>query len=74
MIEATLADLRQPAVFAQWSDDVVHLVDARKKKDVGFFVPSALAHEFQPLFDALAKRQRQALLQRVARAQLADII
>jgi hypothetical protein len=50
MIEATLADLRQPAVFAQWSHDVVHLVDA------------------------LAKKQKQALLQRVAQAQLADPI
>lgn len=48
MIEATLADLRQQSVFSQWSADVVHLVDARKKQDVGFFVPSALAHEFQP--------------------------
>jgi hypothetical protein len=74
MIEATLADLRQPAVFAQWSHDVVHLVDARKKQDVGFFVPYTLAHEFQPLFDALAKKQKQALLQRVAQAQLADPI
>jgi hypothetical protein len=46
----------------------------KREKDVGFFIPSALAHEFQPLFDALAKRQRQALLQRVAQAQLADPI
>jgi hypothetical protein len=74
MIEATLADLRQPAIFAQWHHDVVHLVDGRKKQEIGFFVPAALANDFKPLFAALAHKQKQCLLERIAQAQLADPI
>lgn len=73
MIEATLADLRSPNQLQQWHD-VVHLVDARKKNPVGYFVPVELTEEFLPFLQAFDQKRRIALLQRVAAAQNADPI
>lgn len=73
MIEATLADLRQANRLTEW-DDVVHLLDARKKNEVGFFVPAHLAESFLPFLQSYENRKKSQLLQRVARAQADDPI
>ena len=73
MIEATLADLRSPKQLQQWHE-VVHLVDARKKHPVGFFVPAELAAEFEPFLKKMEVQQKETLLLKVAEAQNADPI
>jgi hypothetical protein len=73
MIEATLADLRQSELVHQWRD-VVHLVDARKKREVGFFIPAQLADQFSAFLQQQQQNQQRNLLLRVANAQHRDPI
>lgn len=73
MIEATLADLRQSELVHQWRD-VVHLVDARKKREVGFFIPAQLADQFTDFLQQQQQNQQRNLLLRVAKAQQSDPI
>ena len=73
MIEATLADLRSPKYLQQW-DQVVHLVDARKKHSVGYFIPEALSDALSPVLEKLEQERKHSLLKKIAAAQLADPI
>ncbi|WFE68489.1 hypothetical protein P8S54_09795 [Thiomicrospira sp. R3] len=73
MIEATLADLRSPKQFQQW-DEVVHLVDARKKNAVGYFVPQSLSALFEPFLQQIEVQRKTELLIRIATAQKHDPI
>ena len=73
MIEATLADLRTPNQLQSWND-VVHLVDARKKNPIGYFIPLELSEEFLPFLQVHDKKKKIALLHRIANAQKADPI
>ena len=73
MIEATLADLRQSNLVNGWRD-VVHLTDARKKVEVGYFIPIQLSDEFVDFLQQRTQQQKIALLKRVANAQQQDPI
>ncbi|KIM12008.1 MAG: hypothetical protein KU37_03980 [Sulfuricurvum sp. PC08-66] len=74
MIEATLADIRKPEVLYRYDDEIVHIVDGRKKVEVGFFVPTSMAQAFQAFIDSVEKSKKNALLQRIAKAQKNDPI
>ena len=71
MIEATMADLRKSIDFFS-TDEIIHVVNGRKKEEVGFFVPKAFKDEFTKFIDAVEKKKKQQLLKRVANAQLKD--
>jgi hypothetical protein len=74
MIEATLAEIRKPETLYSYHDDIVHIIDGRKKEEVGFFVPKSMAKEFQAFIDNVEKTKRRSLLERIAKAQTHDPI
>ena len=73
MIEATLADLRQSSSFFK-TKEVIHIVNGRKKEDIGYFIPNILKDKFQDFLLDLEKTEKRKLLQRVAKASAKDSV
>ena len=73
MIEATLADLRKSSDFFS-QDEIIHIIDGRKKEEIGYFVPSFMKEEFEEFLNKLQLKQKRTLLKRVAEAQKNDPI
>ena len=73
MIEATLADMRKSTDFFS-TDEIIHILDGRKKEEIGYFVPKSLKDEFNLFIEKIEKKRKFALLNRVAKAQQRDII
>lgn len=73
MIEATLADLRQSASFFK-TTQVVHIVNGRKKEDIGYFVPTIFKDKFEDFLMELEKDKKRKLLHRIAKASAEDNI
>ncbi|MEA1956191.1 MAG: hypothetical protein U9N02_06815 [Campylobacterota bacterium] len=73
MIEATLADLRKSSSFFK-TQEVIHIVNGRKKEDIGYFIPNILKDKFEIFLKDLEKVEKRKLLQRVANASSKDII
>jgi len=73
MIEATLADLRQSASFFK-TTQVVHIVNGRKKEDIGYFVPTIFKEKFEIFLRELEKDKKRKLLKRVAKASKKDSV
>ena len=73
MIEATLADLRQSASFFK-TTQVVHIVNGRKKEEIGYFVPTIFKDKFESFVLELEKEKKRQLLQRVAKASAKDFV
>ena len=71
MIETTLSNMRNSSNFFKTSE-IIHILDGRKKEEIGFFVPSVLRDEFQKFIDKIEKKKKRALLERVAKAQKLD--
>ena len=61
MLEVKLSDLRHPAFFINQTD-IVHIVDSRKKKEVGFFIPASLSASFS---EYLMQQEKQKKLFKV---------
>ena len=73
MIEATLANMRNSSDFFR-TDNIIKILDGRKKEEIGFFVPQIFKEEFQKFVDTIEKKRRLALLNRVSNAQRKDPI
>ncbi|MEA3370881.1 MAG: hypothetical protein U9Q40_06035 [Campylobacterota bacterium] len=73
MIEATMADLRKSISFFT-TDEIVHIVNGRKKEEVGFFVPTIFKEEFSKFIEKVEKKKKLELLKRVAISQKQDSI
>lgn len=71
MIEATMADLRKSISFFT-TDEIVHIVNGRKKEEVGFFVPTVFKEEFTKFIEKVEKKKKLELLKRVAKSQKQD--
>jgi len=71
MIEATLANMRNSSDFFK-TDEIIHILDGRKKEDIGFFVPQVFSEEFEKFVEKIEKKKKLALLSRVAKAQKKD--
>ncbi len=71
MIETTLSNMRNSRDFFKTSE-IIHILDGRKKEEIGFFVPSSLRDEFQTFIDKIEKKKKAALLERIAKAQKKD--
>ena len=69
----TIAELRRSSILGE-GDEVLQVVDARKKREVGFFIPAALAEEFREYLSKVERRQKIEKLRRVAQAQRRDPI
>lgn len=73
MIEATLADMRKSSDFFS-TQEIIHILDGRKKEEIGYFVPKSLKDEFNEFIQKVEKKRKLALLKRVADAQKRDPI
>ncbi len=73
MIEATLSNMRNSSDFFKTSE-IIHILDGRKKEEIGFFVPTVFKEEFQKFIDKIEKKKKLSLLERVALAQKKDPI
>ena len=73
MLEAKLSDFRNPSFFLNQTD-VVHIVDNRKKKEIGFFIPAGLKESFNDYLQQEEFKKKQALLNRIVLAQRIDPI
>ncbi len=73
MIETTLSKMRSSSSFFKTSE-IIHILDGRKKEEIGFFVPVSLKNEFQKFIDSIEKKKKYSLLERVAKAQRKDPI
>ena len=73
MIEATLADMRKSTDFFS-TKEIIHILDGRKKEEIGYFVPKSLKDEFNAFIEKVEKKRKLALLKRVAEAQKKDRI
>jgi len=73
MIEATLAHLRKSSDFFK-RDEIIHILDGRKKEEIGFFVPKIFEKEFLEFLTRIEKKKKHSLLQKVAKAQQKDPI
>ena len=71
MIEATLANMRNSSDFFK-TDEIIHILDGRKKEDIGFFVPQIFKEEFEKFVEKIEKKKKLTLLSRVAKAQKQD--
>ena len=71
MIETTLSSMRNSSDFFK-TNEIIHILDGRKKEEIGFFVPSIFREEFQAFIDRIEKKKKTALLERVAHAQKKD--
>ena len=71
MIEATLSSMRNSSDFFK-TNEIIHILDGRKKEEIGFFVPSALRGEFQTFINRMEKKKKRVLLERIANAQKLD--
>ncbi len=73
MIETTLSNMRNSRDFFKTSE-IIHILDGRKKEEIGFFVPTVFREEFQKFIDEIEKKKKLSLLKRVALAQKKDPI
>ncbi len=71
MIETTLSQMRNSSDFFKTSE-IIHILDGRKKEEVGFFVPATLKGEFQKFIEKIEKQKKETLLKRIAKAQKTD--
>jgi purine nucleoside permease len=56
------------------TSEIIHILDGRKKEEIGFFVLSIFRDEFQKFIDKIEIKKKISLLERVARAQEKDPI
>ncbi|MBU1667075.1 hypothetical protein KKC13_01580 [bacterium] len=73
MIEATLANMRNSSDFFK-TNNIIKILDGRKKEEIGFFVPQIFKEEFQKFIETVEKKRKLALLNRVSNAQKKDPI
>ena len=73
MIEATLASMRNSVKFFD-TDQMITIVNGRKKEEVGFFVPKIFEKEFKKFAEKMEKKQKLETLKKVAQAQQKDPI
>jgi len=73
MNSITLASLRDSATFFN-IDDIVTIVNGRKKEEIGYFVPSSLKKEFEKFTQGLEKKRKIELLKRISKADKKDPI
>ena len=73
MIEATLANMRSSSDFFK-TDNIIQILDGRKREKIGFFVPQIFKDEFEQFVNEIEKKRKLALLNRIAKAQAKDPI
>ncbi|SMM99460.1 hypothetical protein SPONN_600 [uncultured Candidatus Thioglobus sp.] len=73
MLKATMADMRKSVDFFQ-TDEVISIINGRKKTELGYFVPSHFKTDFLKFLNTLKKKKRFENAKRAAYAQKLDPI
>ena len=73
MIETTLENIQKNYTFLN-TEQIIHIVSSKEKKDIGYFVPNNFRVEFEKFIKNLEKKKKIELLKRVAIASKQDPI
>ncbi|HRF57020.1 MAG TPA: hypothetical protein PLV58_06455 [Campylobacterales bacterium] len=73
MIDITVADFRKSGE-AMRGDEVIRLLDGRKKESIGYFIPTALYGYVKSAIEEAEKSKKAKLLAKIAEAQSKDEI
>ena len=73
MIDITVADFRKSGE-AMRGDEVIRLLDGRKKESIGYFIPTALYGYVKSGVEEAEKSKKAKLLAKIAEAQAKDEI
>ncbi len=73
MTTVNLADLRKSSSFLE-VNEIIHVVNGRKKVDMGYFIPISFKSKFEKFLDEIEREERKTLLKRVASASRKDKI
>lgn len=73
MLQATMADMRKSVNFFQ-TNEVINIINGRKKQEIGYFVPSRFKADFLKFLAELNNKQRLDNAIRAANAQKLDPI
>ncbi|MBE8189394.1 MAG: hypothetical protein HAW58_00660 [Candidatus Thioglobus sp.] len=73
MLRATMADMRKSVDFFQ-TNEVINIVNGRKKEEIGYFVPNYFKADFLKFLEGLKKKKRLKNAKRAAKAQMLDPI
>jgi len=73
MIDITVADFRKSGEAIR-GDEVIRLLDGRKKESIGYFIPTALYGYVKGAIEEAEKSKKAKLLAKIAKAQSKDEI
>lgn len=73
MIEMSVSELRTKTSSMQ-KGELLHILDGRAGKGVGYFIPESYASKIAFLIDEIEREQRIALLKRVAGVRKSDVV
>ncbi|BAS68295.1 MAG: hypothetical protein DSY43_01055 [Gammaproteobacteria bacterium] len=71
MIQATMADMRKSVDFFQ-TDQVINIINGRKKQEIGYFVPNIFKADFLEFLKKIEQEKRLKNAKRAANAQMLD--
>ncbi|EJF06250.1 hypothetical protein ThvES_00016780 [Thiovulum sp. ES] len=73
MVSVKMADLRKSESFFK-NNEILQIIDGRKKVDMGYFVPIGLKEQFEKFLAQIEHEKRITLLKRVAEGSRQDPI
>ena len=73
MLDISVADFRKSGE-AMRGDEVIRLLDGRKKESIGYFIPTALYGYVKDAIEEVEKSKKTAILSKIAKAQSKDEI
>ena len=72
MTNVTVSEIRNPLIFEK--KEILTIVNNKKHKVLGYFVPKCYEKEFEIFLNELEKKKKRELLKKIAKAQKADKI
>lgn len=73
MLDISVADFRKSGE-AMRGDEVIRLLDGRKKESIGYFIPTALYGYVRDAIEMAERSKKAKLLAKIAKAQAKDEI
>ena len=70
MTNVTVSEIRNPSIFEK--KEILTIVNNKKHKVLGFFVPECYKEEFELFLKEIEKKKKIELLKKVAKAQKLD--
>lgn len=74
MVEISISELSKHPKILDELDDIARVVNKKEGVIKGIFIPIAMKKDIEDLLEMIAKRKKEALLKRVAKAQQRDKI